>query len=37
LTRSSLVPQQLRTAGIPLRDFLEEQVALGIARNQGEG
>lgn len=27
LTRSSLVPQELKTAGIPFRDFLDEQLA----------
>jgi D-alanine-D-alanine ligase len=32
MTRSSLVPQQLRTAGIAFKDFLGEQVALGVAR-----
>jgi D-alanine-D-alanine ligase len=32
LTKSSLVPQQLRTAGIPFRDFLDEQLNLGLRR-----
>lgn len=32
MTRSSLVPQQLKTAGIPFRDFLEEQVRLARER-----
>lgn len=32
LTTSSLVPQQLATAGIGFRDFLEEQVELAVKR-----
>jgi D-alanine-D-alanine ligase len=32
LTVSSLVPQELRTAGIGFRDFLEKQIELGVAR-----
>jgi D-alanine-D-alanine ligase len=32
LTKSSLVPQELRTAGIEFRDFLEAQIALARKR-----
>jgi D-alanine-D-alanine ligase len=32
LTTSSLVPQELRTAGIDFRDFLEKQLALAVNR-----
>jgi D-alanine-D-alanine ligase len=32
LTVSSLVPQELRTAGIGFREFLEKQIELGVAR-----
>jgi D-alanine-D-alanine ligase len=32
MTISSLVPQELRTADIPFRDFLEKQLDLAIAR-----
>jgi D-alanine-D-alanine ligase len=32
LTVTSLVPQELRTAGIGFREFLEKQIELGVAR-----
>jgi D-alanine-D-alanine ligase len=32
LTISSLMPQELRTAGIDFRDFLEQQIELARAR-----
>ncbi|HWS71459.1 MAG TPA: D-alanine--D-alanine ligase, partial [Thermoanaerobaculia bacterium] len=32
LTKSSLVPQMLRTAGIPFRDFLDDQLTLALRR-----
>ena len=34
LTVTSLVPQELRVAGIDFREFLEKQVELGVARCQ---
>ena len=34
MTTSSLVPQELREAGIGFRDFLEEQLALAVSRHK---
>ena len=34
MTVTSLVPQELKTAGIPFREFLEKQIELGVARSQ---
>jgi D-alanine-D-alanine ligase len=35
LTTSSLVPQQLRAAGIDMKAFLEQQIALAVRRRDG--
>lgn len=37
MTTSSLVPQELREAGIGFRDFLEEQLALAVRRQRNAG